>query len=101
MSTLQGHFEDSSGNLILPWSADVVSNLETTTTASQAYSIGDYIGFNNKICKVTTAISSGDTLTEGTNLSEVSLCQEFSDHMVASDGVAFTIQNYIDGVYTS
>lgn len=101
MSTLQGHFEDSSGNIILPISADEVANIETSSTASQAYTKGSYLCFDNKVCKVTTAITSGATLAIGTNLSQVSLCGELSGHLVASNGVEFTIQNYIDGVYTS
>lgn len=41
--------------------------VETGTTASRAYSAGQYLTINGVLYRVTTAISSGATLTPGTN----------------------------------
>ena len=99
MANYQGHFEDSSGNILLPIPSGATATVETGTTASQAYTVGAYLYFNNKLCKVTTAIASGATLAIGTNLSQTSLGAELSGHLVASDGTEFTLTNLINGVY--
>jgi hypothetical protein len=44
------------------------ANIESGTTASQAYTVGAYLVFNGKLCKVISAIAQGDTLTVGTNI---------------------------------
>lgn len=45
-----------------------IAHYEATTTASQAYSIGDYIGYDGKLYKVTASIAQGGTIiTTGTN----------------------------------
>lgn len=99
MANLQGHFEDANGNILLPINSGEAATIETGTTASQAYTKGTYLFFNNKLCKATTAIASGNTLTIGSNLSQVSLGGEISSHLIASNGTVFTLQNLKDGVY--
>ena len=50
---------------------EVKSNLatiETTSTASKAYSVGDYLVYKGQLYEVTSAIASGGTLTVGTNI---------------------------------
>jgi hypothetical protein len=42
--------------------------VEATTTASQAYAVGDYLINGNYLYKVTQAIASGGTITAGTNV---------------------------------
>lgn len=100
MANYNGHFEDSSGNILLPIGGGMAAAVESGSTASQAYTKGTYLFYNNRLCKATTAISSGASLSIGSNLSSVSLGSEMKDHLVASNGVAFTLQNYIDGVYS-
>ena len=99
MSNLQGHFEDSSGNILLPFANGAVATIESGSTASQAYTKGALLYFNDKLCKASAAISSGATLAIGTNLTRTYLGTELSGHMVASDGTEFSFQNLIDGVY--
>ena len=63
-------------------SADANQNLasiEDGTTASKAYAVGDFIVHNGLLYKVTAAISSGGTLTPGTNISQTTAGQELSD----------------------
>ena len=99
MSQYKGHFEDSSGNLILPIPAGATATVETGSTASQAYTIGSLLYFDNKLCKATTAIAANATLAIGTNLSRTYLGTELSSHMVASDGTEFSFQTLVDGGY--
>lgn len=99
MAILNGHFEDANGNILLPMNSGEANTIETGTTASQAYTKGTYLFFNNKLCKASRAIASGNTLAIGTNLTQVSLGGEISSHLIASNGTEFTLQNLIDGVY--
>lgn len=89
MSTYRGHNEDSNGNILLSIGNGMTATLETGSTASQAYTKGSYVFFNNRLCKVSTAITSGATLEIGTNLSTTSVGAELTNHLVASDGVEF------------
>ena len=49
---------------------------ETTTTASKAYSVGDYFILNNVLYRVTSAIASGGTITIGTNCRATTIMDE-------------------------
>ena len=49
-----------------------IATVETTSTASKAYSVGEYLVYNNQLYKVISAIASGGTLTVGTNISATS-----------------------------
>ena len=97
MANLQGHFEDSNGNILLPIASGSTATVETGSTASQAYTKGSLLYFNNRLCKTTTAISSGASLAVGTNLSYTTIGTELSGHMMASDGTEFTFQKLLDG----
>lgn len=99
MATYKGHFEDSSGNLILPIPSGAASNIETGPNASQGYTKGSILYFNNKLCKTTQAIANGAALAIGTNLTQINLGTEFSSHMVASNGTEFSFQTLKDGGY--
>ena len=99
MATYNGHFEDSSGNIVLPIPSGGAATVETGSTASQAYTKGSLLYFDNKLCKTTTAIASGATLAIGTNLSRTYLGTELSSHMVASNGTEFSFQTLINGGY--
>ena len=46
---------------------DSITNVENGTTASQAYSVGDFFYRNGDFCVVTASIASGSPLTENTN----------------------------------
>lgn len=56
--------------------------IETTQTASRAHAVGSFIILNSGLYKVTSAISSGDTIAVGTNVEQTSILEQF----VASDG---------------
>ena len=99
MANYSGHYEDSSGNLILPIPSGGAATIELGNTASQAYTKGTLLYFKNRLCKATQAISNGATLAVGTNLSYTSLGTEFSSHMVASNGTEFSFQTLVNGGY--
>ena len=54
-----------------------LATVESGTTASQAYTVGDYLVYNGQLCKVTSAIAQGDTLTVGTNIEVTTSGGEF------------------------
>ena len=89
MATYLGHQEDSSGNILLPTPHSMATQIEFGTTASQAYAKGAYVVFNNRLCKASTAIASGDTLAIGTNLVQCSIGSELNSHLQAPNGNEF------------
>lgn len=48
--------------------ASTLATVESSSTASKAYSVGSYLVYNGILYRVTAAISSGQTLTPGTNI---------------------------------
>lgn len=72
MATYYGHQEDASGNLLLPTPHSFVSmdSVELGSTASNAYTVGSYIVYNNRLCRVVKNIAKGNTLSslDGGNL---------------------------------
>lgn len=54
-----------------------LATVESGTTASQAYVVGDYLVYNGQLCKVISAIAQGDTLTVGTNIEVTTSGGEF------------------------
>lgn len=99
MANYLGHFEDSSGNIVLPIPSGGTATVETTNKASQPYTKGTLLYFNNRLCKTTTDIAANATLAVGTNLAYTNLGTEFSSHMVTSTGVEFSFQTLINGGY--
>ena len=55
----------------------VIGTVENGATASQAYAVGEHFTRNGAFCTVTTAITSGETLTEGTNYTSGDVASEF------------------------
>ena len=68
---------DEAGN------ADVIygmmGSVQTTSTASKAYSVGDLIVYNDTLYVVTEPISSGGTLTPNTNIETTTVDGQFRD----------------------
>lgn len=98
MATYNGHNEDSSGNILLGIGNGMTATVETGSTASQAYTKGALLFFNNRLCKASKAISSGATLAVGTNLTQTSLGAEITSHLRSSDGKEFYF-DVKDGTY--
>lgn len=55
-----------------------LATVESGTTASQAYTVGDYLVYNGQLCKVISAIAQEDTLTVGTNIEVTTSGGEFT-----------------------
>lgn len=51
--------------------------VETGTTASKAYSVGEYFCWNGLLYRATAAISSGASFTPGTNCEETTVAKQF------------------------
>lgn len=47
--------------------------VETGSTASQAYAVGDLLVYGSQLCKVSSSIAQGDTLAVGTNIEEITV----------------------------
>lgn len=56
----------------------MIAGTESSSTASKAYAVGDYFIYNNILYRVTTAISSGGTITPDTNCTAVDLTSELN-----------------------
>ena len=56
----------------------MLAPVESTSTASQNYAVGDYLVYNGILYSVTAAISVGESLTPGTNISATSAGAELS-----------------------
>lgn len=59
--------------------------VETGTTASRAYAVGEYFCWNNLLYRAKTAISSGGTFTPGTNCEQTTVTTQLSK-MYAENG---------------
>ena len=60
----------------LPWNLSMIAPIENGTTASQAYTTGQYFLRNNVFCKAKTNIASGATFTLNTNYEETTIAAE-------------------------
>ena len=71
---------------ITPSHVDHLGNIETSATAAAAYEIDDYLVYDSKLYKVTAAIAIGDTLVDGTNISEVANAPDVNDNAMIEWG---------------
>ena len=71
---------------ITPSHVDHLGNIETSATAAAAYAIDDYLVYDSKLWKVTAAIAIGDTLADGTNISEVANAPDVNDNAMIEWG---------------
>lgn len=55
------------------------ASVEYTDTASKAYAVGDYLVYDSKFYKVTSAISQGDTIVPDTNVVKTTVGEELDD----------------------
>lgn len=58
--------------------ASNLATIESSTTASQAYTTGDYLVLNGQLYEVIADIASGETLTVGTNISATTVGTELT-----------------------
>lgn len=60
----------------LPYDLSMIAPIENGTTASKAYSVGQYFLHNDQFCKAKTAIASGATFTLNTNYEVTTVANE-------------------------
>lgn len=63
-----------------------LATIETTSTASKAYEIGEYLVYGGQLHIVTAAIALGDTLTVGTNIEATSINDELAGKISTTGG---------------
>ena len=68
--------------------------VETTSTASRAYTKGDYITVNGRLCEVTANIAQGATLTENTNYKVLSGNGGYGDVVAKLVANGFNVYTY-------
>lgn len=61
-ATLQAQIDDLFGI--------ISSRIESTSTSTHAYSVGDLFIYDNKLCKATSAIAIGDTISIGSTVND-------------------------------
>lgn len=71
LETIKAH-ADRLGDSIL----SAIAPLETTYTASRAYTVGSYLFVGTKFYKVTQAIAEGGTITPGTNVTQTTVAEQ-------------------------
>ena len=59
--------------------AALITSIESTSTASKNYAIGDVLLYNNKLYVTTSVITTGATLTPGTNIIETTVIARLLD----------------------
>lgn len=67
-----------------------LSTVESSDQASQNYSEGAYLVHNKNFYKVTSAIASGDTLEEGTNIEQTTVGEEMAENKIQDKEIPFT-----------
>lgn len=55
-----------------------IATVQTSATASKAYSVGEYLVLNGQLYRVTSAIANGGTITPGTNVSSTTVGAQIS-----------------------
>lgn len=64
------------------------ATIESSSTASKAYSVGDYLVYDGDLYKVTTAIASGGTITPNTNVEQTTVGAEIANRRLWFKDVA-------------
>lgn len=72
------------------------ASVEYTDTASKAYAVGDYLVYDSKFYKVTSAISQGDTIVPDTNVAKTTVSDEIAPILMVSDTAPSTTAPLID-----
>jgi hypothetical protein len=76
-----------------------IATVETTTTASRAYAVGDYLLYEGQLYKVKRAISRNGTLVIGTNIEAITVADVMQKLDIFTDTVrnATTLSTYVKG----
>lgn len=75
MATYYGIQEDSDGNVLLPV-PNGICDIERGASATQSYVKGNLVYVGNRLCQVNSAITAGDALTIGGNVSYTSMANQ-------------------------
>lgn len=75
MATYYGIQEDSDGNVLLSV-PNGICGIERGASATQSYVKGNLVYVGNRLCQVNSAITSGDALTIGGNISYTSMANQ-------------------------
>lgn len=67
--------------------SNIVAAPEATSVASRAYSVNEFLVYDNKFYKVISAIAAGASLVPGVNLQERTVGQELSSFINTDNGV--------------
>lgn len=65
----------------------VYATIEESSTASRAYKVGEHLILNYVLYRVTTAISSGGTITPGTNCVQTTVGDEIANKVLRFDNI--------------
>lgn len=71
---------------VTPSHVDHLGNIELSATSTAAYAIDDYLVYDGKLWQVTATIAIGDTLADGTNISEVVNAPDVNDNAMIEWG---------------
>jgi hypothetical protein len=54
----------------------MIAGVETSFVATKNYAIGDFVIVNDTLYRITAVITSGETITPGTNASETTVAEQ-------------------------
>jgi len=69
-----------------------IGNIESGTTASRAYSVGELVYYNDSLYDVITPIANGATFTIGTNIKATNISDKLKDSLILSADVSIAKQ---------
>ena len=72
-----------------------IATLESSSTATQSYEIGDYIIYNGTLYKVTAAIAVGGTITIGSNVTPVTVSSELKSINSSISVLPSTLSDFV------
>ena len=95
MNDLENRIEEGIGA-----GSAIIAGIEETSTASRAYSINQFLVYNNKLYRVIAAISQGASLVPNTNISETTVGAQLTS-IIGTNNSQTTSINTLNGQLTS
>ena len=74
----------------------VICDVELDSTATQDYAVGDFLMLHGHLYEVTVAITTGDTIEEGTNVTETKVMDTIAGKVDKETGKGLSTNDYTD-----
>lgn len=78
MSIINGHQEDSAGNILLPTPHSLVDNIELGNVATRPYTTGEFLVFNDHLCKTIKPIATNAAFVIHQNIEPTTVSEQLN-----------------------